>query len=36
MEILILIGGLYSLWAVGNAIVVNLDYSRVNKNRRYR
>jgi len=36
MELLILIGGFYSLWTVGNAIAVNLDYSRVNKNRRYR
>ena len=36
MELLILIGGFYSLWTVGNAIAVNLDYSRVRTNRRYK
>ena len=36
MELLILIGGFYALYFVGNAIAVNLDYSRVNKNRRYK
>jgi len=36
MELLILIGGFYALYVAGNAIAVNLDYSRVNKNRRYK
>tara|TARA_Y100000816_G_scaffold261395_1_gene218353 strand:+ start:70 stop:180 length:111 start_codon:yes stop_codon:yes gene_type:complete len=36
MEALILFGGFYALYVVGNAIAVNLDYSRVNKNKRYK
>jgi len=36
MEALILFGGFYALYVVGNAIAVNLDYSRVNKTRRYK
>tara|TARA_R100001086_G_scaffold107701_1_gene54376 strand:- start:304 stop:414 length:111 start_codon:yes stop_codon:yes gene_type:complete len=36
MELLILIGGFYALYVVGDAIAVNLDYSRVNKNKRYK
>tara|TARA_Y100000114_G_C11668488_1_gene282575 strand:+ start:168 stop:278 length:111 start_codon:yes stop_codon:yes gene_type:complete len=36
MELLILIGGLYSLWTVGNAVKVNLDYARVSNKRRYK
>jgi|TARA_R100000152_G_C6670837_1_gene107199 hypothetical protein len=36
MELLILIGGFYALYVAGNAIAVNLDYSRVSKNRRYK
>tara|TARA_R100000278_G_scaffold67249_1_gene53592 strand:+ start:592 stop:702 length:111 start_codon:yes stop_codon:yes gene_type:complete len=36
MELLILIAGFYSLWTVGNAIAVNLDYSRVSRSRRYK
>ena len=36
MELLILIGGIYSLYVVGDAIAVNLDYSRVNNKRRYK
>ena len=35
MEILILFGGFYALYVVGNAIAVNLDYQEVNK-RRYK
>jgi len=31
MELLILIGGFYSLWTVGNAIAATLDYNEVNK-----
>jgi hypothetical protein len=36
MELLILIGGFYSLWTVGNAIATTLDYQAVNKTRRYK
>jgi len=36
MEILILIGGFYSLWTVSNAIAATLDYKEVNKSRRYK
>jgi len=36
MELLILIGGFYALYVVGDAIAVNLDYARVNKTRRYK
>ena len=36
MEFLILSAGIASLYFVGNAIAVNLDYARVNKNRRYK
>ena len=31
MEILILVGGLYSLYTVGMAIAVEMDYREVNK-----
>jgi len=36
MEFLILSAGISALYFVGNAIAVNLDYSRVNKNKRYK
>jgi len=36
MELLILIGGCYALYVVGNAIAVNLDYQAVNKSRGYK
>ena len=36
MELLILIGGLYALYVVGNAIATTLDYQAVNKTRRYK
>jgi len=36
MELLILTGGFYALYVVGNAIAVNLDYSRVSNKRRYK
>ena len=35
MEILILFGGMYGLYVVGNAIAATLDYNEVNK-RRYK
>ena len=35
MEILILFGGMYALYVVGNAIAATLDYQAVNK-RRYK
>jgi len=31
MELLILIGGFYALYVVGNAIAATLDYNEVNK-----
>tara|TARA_R100000329_G_scaffold81193_1_gene69303 strand:- start:980 stop:1093 length:114 start_codon:yes stop_codon:yes gene_type:complete len=36
MELLILIGGFYALYVVGDAIAVNLDYSRVSNKRSYK
>jgi len=36
MELLILFGGFTALFYVGNAIGATLDYSRVNKSRRYK
>jgi len=36
MELLILIGGFYALYVVGNAIATTFDYQAVNKNRRYK
>ena len=36
MEILILCGGMYALYVVGNAIATTLDYQAVNKTRRYK
>ena len=33
MEILILFGGMYALYVVGNAIATTLDYQTVNKRR---
>ena len=35
MEILILFGGMYALYVVGNAIATTFDYQAVNK-RRYK
>ena len=34
MELLILIGGAYSLYTVGMAIATELDYREVNRDRR--
>ena len=36
MELLILFGGFYALYVVGNAIATTLDYQAVNKTRRYK
>jgi len=36
MELLILIGGIYALYVVGNAIATTLDYQAINKTRRYK
>jgi len=36
MELLILIGGFYALYVVGNAIATTLDYNEVNKTRGYK